>query len=348
MSLGSKWTTIQQALVGALDKSAFDDLSLGLVDFPSSPVAAPACLQGAIPQVECGVAPMPEIAVANAGTAKSMAALGVRHDVAQYVQGHMPQTADVADSSPIYGALAAAFAATDAATPSNRAVLLVTDGGGSCASLSSPTRPGISDGMCPDWEYPTTISNLLTQQRNDPTTSTQTFVIGLPGSDSDGQMIGAYTTAPYSMLLALSTYAVAGSPATVDPTCDWTTVWAQTAPPPAHPCQLDLSNAAGFNATTLASTIATARERAFGCVYDLSPPMGQTIDPTRVNVVLTADGTSTVLPRRQSATDTCSVQPCWDYDAQGRVTLIGAACDTLSQASAASVDADVGCPTVLK
>jgi hypothetical protein len=158
-----------------------------------------------------------------------------------------------------------------------------------------------------------------------------------------------YDTAPYSMLLALSTYAVSGSPETVDPTCDQNLMFTKTGADPAKPCHFDLSNGNNFNSTALATAISTLRGKALGCVYDLpAAPPGQTIDPGQVNVVLTVNGTESTIPKRKDMTDMCATDPCWDYDANGKVTLIGAGCTEVSNSMSAKVEIYVGCATIIK
>jgi hypothetical protein len=176
-----------------------------------------------------------------------------------------------------------------------------------------------------------------------------TFIVGVPGSNSHGGNQGAYATAPFSMPLALSTYAVAGSLDTVDPACDKGAVFTQGGADPAKPCHIDLSNGAGFNANALADAIATIRGKALGCSYDLpAPPMGQTIDKGQVNVVVTVNGTDYVIPKRKDPSDMCATDPCWDYDAQGKVQLIGITCSTVSTSANAKVEIYVGCATIIK
>ena len=128
-----------------------------------------------------------------------------------------------------------------------------------------------------------------------PTNSTifffPSFVVGVPGSDSAGEMQGAFATPNYHMKLALSTYAVSGSPDTVDPTCDKGTVFTKGGSDPAKPCHIDLSNGANFNPDALANAISAIRGKALGCLYTLpDPPPGKTIDLALVNVVVTIGG----------------------------------------------------------
>jgi hypothetical protein len=262
-----------------------------------------------------------------------------------------PEGQDSSDSSPIYAALNGAYQFIRGVSGvDKRLVLLITDGGGSCTSISNPPRPAYQDGNgCNDWEQPPVMAKLIEDARNDVAKPVNTFVVGVPGSDSTGQKVGAWDTPPYSMILALSSYAVAGSPDTVDPTCDKAAAFSQSAPAPAKPCHIDLSGGSAFNEDALAKAISDVRGKALGCVYDLpAPPPGQTIDPALVNVVLTIDGKETTVPKRKDATDTCAAEPCWDYDAQGRVELVGAACQAAAGAASAKVQIFVGCATVIK
>ena len=242
MSTSGKWSAAQQAIIQAIDEDVFDTMSLGLLSFPSSTyVNAPACLvnatAGLITTVACGVDVSPAVAMAPAGTLKSNASSGVRHSINQWLQGNSPETADISNATPMYDAMNKGYALLQALPSSiqKRMLVLITDGGGSCTSLSSPTRPGYFDGACNDWEYPATFNTMIAAAQTASTNPVDTFVVGVPGSNSTSQTQGVYATAPYSMLLALSTYAVSGSPTTVDPTCDKTAMFTQTGAAPANP-----------------------------------------------------------------------------------------------------------------
>jgi hypothetical protein len=255
---------------------------------------------------------------------------------------------DPSDASPIYEAMLAGYAALENLTIERRILILITDGGFSCTSLSNPKRPGYSDGLCDDWEYPDTVNALITQKRTSPDKPIFTFVIGVPGSDSTGQTDpSGYATAPYSMLLALSSYAYSGSPATTPSGCAQT--FTQGAPPPGLPCHHDLSKTTSFDPSALQAAIEAIRGNALGCVYDLpDPPAGQNIEPDKVNVETTVDGTKSTVPKRSDPNDTCDTDPCWDYNQDGQVELIGKACDDLKSATDAKVDVYVGCQTIIK
>jgi hypothetical protein len=347
-----KWPAAQQAVVQAIDQDAFNTMSIGLLAWPSpNEVAGPACIFN-LP-VFCGAPGLPQIPVQLAGTEKSTDPTGVRHDIYKFLTSVAPisNLADPANSTPLYDAMNNAFTALQGVPKVTKRILAVlTDGGGSCTSLSTPQRPYYYDGnMCPDWEQPANINALLKKWNTDPSTPVDTFIVGLPGSNTHGETVGTYDTAPYSMLLALSTYAVSGSPSTIDPTCDSNLTFTQTGMDPAHPCHFDLSNGSTFNTMQLATAIASLRGKALGCTYDVPPPpMGMTFDKNQVNVVVTINGTPYEIPRRSSPTDMCATSPCWDYDMNGKIVLIGIACSTVSTTLDAKVDIYFGCATVLK
>ncbi len=270
MSDSQKWGTAQLATIKAIDSDSFDNTALGLVRFPATFVSAPACLFGLIPTVACGVSFLPQVPLNDSGVEKSNQG-GVRKQIYDYLAA--PQNGpvtDPSDASPIYDAMVAGYSALEAYNIDQRVMVLITDGGFSCTSLSNPTRPGYSDGLCDDWEYPDTVNALITQKRTDANKPTYTFVIGVPGSNSVGQMQGSYATAPYAMLLALSSYAMSGSPTTVPSGCEGT--FSKNGPPPGLPCHVDLSTAGTFNVDQLAAAIDSIRGKALGCLYDSAGP----------------------------------------------------------------------------
>jgi hypothetical protein len=358
MSQQNKWGTAQLAVAQAIDNDAFDSTSLGLTVFPASYVPAPDCLcpgfggtcGGLLPNgVACGFSVLPQVALTPAGTQKANAPAGVRHDIYQYLVGHSPETADPSDASPIYDSLAGAYSALKSYNIEKRVAVLITDGGFSCTSISSPQRQGYSDGSCNDWEYPDSVNTLINNARLDAQKPIFTFIVGVPGSDSHGEMQGAYATAPYSMRLALSTYAVSGSPDTVDPACDKSKVFSKAGTDPALPCHFDLSSGGAFNADALAASLAAIRGKALGCVYDLpTAPPGQTIDLNLVNVSITLNGKTGTLPKRSTPSDDCAADGCWDYTVANQVQLLGKTCVDVTAATDAKVDIYVGCSTVAK
>jgi hypothetical protein len=359
MKKSQKWGAAQLAVVSAIDKDVFDSMSLGLVTFPSSFTDPPQCVcdyvesQGlpcslAVPNgVSCGFSALPQVAMAPAGKEKSNDNAGVRKKIYDYLVANNPLSNDD-DGSPVYDALNAAYNALKAYNIEQRIAILITDGGFSCTSLSM--RPGYVDGYgCPDWEYPDSVNELISKARTDATKPINTFVVGVPGSNSTGAKVDGFDTPPYKMRLALSTYAVSGAPDSVDPACDKAATFSQNGAEPAAPCHIDLATGAMFDADVLAKAIVDIRGKALGCVYDLpDPPPGEMIDPTLVNVIVTLDGATTTLPKRSKADDTCADEPCWDYNAKNQVEILGKGCADISAAADAKVEIQVGCTTILK
>lgn len=371
MTKNNKWGTAQLAVVSAMDQDAFDNMAVGLTIFPNAVADPPACFCTAVagtaditqckalltmfgypPGVSCGAPTLPVVPMALAGMEKSNGASGVRKDIYGFLATHNPLS-NVDDGSPIYASLNGAFAALKAYPGvSKRFAVLLTDGAASCASVSSPTRPGYTDSACPDWEYPATMNQLITDARNDATAPINTFVVGLPGSNTVGNGMGngtvdGYAVPDYSVLLALSTYATSGSPDTLDPTCEKDLTFSESGVAPTKPCHIDLSSGA-FDAAKLADAIASIRGKALGCVYELpEPPQGETIDPTRVNVQTSGESPST-LPKRADMSDACTTDGCWDYNAEGKIELIGRACDDIKNGETTKVEIFVGCATIVK
>ena len=155
------------------------------------------------------------------------------------------------------------------------------------------------------------------------------------------------------MLLALSTYAVSGSPSTVPAGCDCERRVDRRPGRSRVPCHIDLSNGANFNAAALATAIATLRGQLLGCVYPVPPPpAGQMANPGEVNVVVTINGTPYFIPKRNSPSDMCltSSNPCWDYtdSTDTSIELIGITCSTVSTSPSAEVDVYLGCATIFQ
>lgn len=368
MNQQNKWGTAQLAVVQAIDKDVFDTMSLGMVTFPSSFVDPPKCLcdfyfagQGpaqckasfaaliGAPGVSCGTSVLAQVPIAPAGISKSNAPSGVRHEMYQYLVKTNPLS-NGDDGSPIYDALQKGYDSLrgPSVIADKRIVVLITDGGFSCTSIANPPRGGESDGACLDWEFPDTVNGLINGARIDASKPVNTFIVGVPGSDSNGEMQGAYATPMYNMRLALSTYAVSGSPDTVDPACDKNAVFTKNGPPPVKACHIDLSSGGNFNPDALANAIAAIRGKALGCIYTLpDPPPGKAIDLGLVNVVVTVGGVKATIPKRAAPADTCTNDGCWDYTGT-QVELLGKTCADVSAATDAKVDITVGCATILK
>ena len=361
MKKSNKWSTAQTSVATAMDKDVFDDTTLGLVTFPTDFTDPPQCICDYIDQnvgpglcdvaipngVSCGFSGLPQVAMAPAGKDKSNAGTGVRSQIYQYLVSHTPLSNED-DGSPVYDAMVSGYNALKGQNIDRRVLVLITDGGFSCTSLSA--RDGYQDGYgCHDWEFPTSVNQLISQARTDPDKPIFTFVVGVPGSDSVGVKKDGFDTPPYHMKLALSTYAVSGSPDTVDPACSKEAVFDPQGQDPPLPCHIDLSSGAAFNPDALANAIQTIKGKALGCVYDLPlPPQGEVIDLDYVNVQTTLDSVTAIVPRRKDPNDTCVDAGCWDYNVGGQVQLLGKSCSDITVAKDAKVDIQVGCQTIVK
>lgn len=359
MNNANKWASAQTAIVNAIDKDVFDTMSLGLLAFPRSYVQPPTCICSALgvdqatcnallaPGVSCGTTVLPQVPMAPAGTDKSNAGMGVRSKIYDWLANNNPLS-NADDGSPVYMALKNGYDVLKNQTLDRRILLLITDGGFSCASMGFVGQAYADGYGCPDWQNPDDVNALITGARMDATKPINTFVVGVPGSNSTGQKQGAFDTPPYNMLLALSTYAVSGSPETVDPACSKDATYTQGGAAPAKPCHIDLSTGP-FDANVLADAISKIRGAALGCVYDLPvPPAGQTLDKNLVNVNVTIDGNTTTLPKRKDPLDLCTVDGCWDYTPDDKIRIYGKTCEDLGNAKVGKVDIYGGCATILK
>ncbi len=346
MATGGKWSSAALAIVSAIDGDAFDTMSIGLLASPSSLVTGPACVFGF--PVACGGPAVPQIAIQPAGKEKSSASTGVRKQIYDWLGANAPKAG--LDGTPLYDALKTSYDYLRlSAAKAKRIAVVITDGSPSCASLSA--RGGYTDvNGCQDWEHPTSLIDLIEAAHDDATAPVQTFVVGVPGSDTVGA--DPNREPPYISLRALSAYAKAGSPETIDPTCDGE--WNDKLPAaggtkPAKPCHLDMSATGSFDAKKLGEAIAKIRGSVLGCVYDLPTPTdGGAVDKNRVNVRVESGGAGSDVPKRSDPSDTCATDGCWDYTADGRVELLGKACETAKSATDGKVSILVGCATVVK
>ncbi len=338
MSTNGKWAAAQLAIAQAIDLDSFDNQALGLLAYPASVVPGPACLFGI--QVSCGISALPQVQLANAGTDKSNASSGVRHQIYNWLTSNFPDNT-ATDASPGYDAMNGAIQALQAYKFNGRRVLVfITDGGFSCTSLSS--RGGYSDGQCNDWEWPSNVIQLLRQAQL-ATKPVDTFIVGVPGSDSTGQPQGPYATAPYNMRRALSAYAMAGSPKTVPQGCDGT--FSKTGGDPAIPCHFDMTTGT-FDAQALADVVDKIRGQALTCFFAVPQPESGTVDTSQLNVDITANGQSRQVPNLPlKSTKTCPADGCWHYtdNSNTQIELLGKACDDVKNATTSKVQILVGC-----
>jgi hypothetical protein len=341
MASGGKYASAQSAIAQAIDLDAFDSMHIGLLAYPTSNVSGPACLLG-LP-VLCGVSGLPQVPLGLAGKDKSSASSGVRRNIYQWLVGNAPQPGN-GDANPTYDALKSGIAALKAwPTAGKRILFYITDGGASCASLSS--RPGYTDGNgCTDWEHPDTIVSLVKQAHDDTTASINTVVVGVPGASSHGE---DDNVPPYSVRLALSAYAAAGSPATIPAGCTGKT-YTQSTQDPSMACHFDMTTGT-YSAATLAAAIGSIRGQLLGCTYELpSSTSGGEVDKESVNVRSGNAMSSKDLYRRKDASNACATDGCWDYTPDGKIELLGKACQDVKSATDAKVEIVVGCKTVVR
>jgi hypothetical protein len=336
---GTKWSTAQQAIVTAIDENAFDSAYLGLLVYPTSLVPGPACILGI--DVACGVSGLAQVPLALAGMNKSSDPTGVRHDIYQQLVASAP-AAGPGNGNPGYLAIQNGISILQSWPVTGKRILFyITDGGASCASVSSPMRPGYDDGNgCPDWEYPTSIATLVQNANNDPTSPVNTIFVGVTGADTTSGV----NNPPYSVRLAMSAEAWAGSPQTCDPNCNGK-VFTQSGGDPSMPCHFDMS--VNYSPTILANAINQIRGSLLGCVFDVPQPDGGTVNPGEVNVQYTSNGMTVELAKRANSSNMCTTgNGCWDYNSSGQIVLIGPACTTVEGDPNADVQIVVGCQTI--
>ena len=217
MGTANKLAVAAQAVIQAVDRSPFDNTTIGLYAAPWGTVTGPACVFQL--SVACATATSPQVGLALAGALRLSDSSGVRHAISQWLTSSSADKDGLGDSFPVYDAVRASLDALKAWNPIGRRLLvLATDGGFSCGQFGS--RPGYGDcnGCDHDWEDPGNVIQMLADARADAQRPVETFVIGMPGADTNDAR--GCDAPPYSMRLALSAMAYAGSPAHVDPACD--------------------------------------------------------------------------------------------------------------------------------
>jgi len=342
MAQNNKWTFAAQAIVQALDQNVFDTMTLGFMAAPNAQVTGPACLLNF--PVACGVPAFPQVDLAAAGTNKSSDSTGVRHDIKAWLTNNAPDQS-AGEGNPLYDAIQSGIGSLQGWTGTGKRILfVVTDGAISCTSLSN--RQGYTDGNgCPDWENPNNIVSLVNQANISQTTPIDTFIVGVPGSDSYDPTGVNYP--PYHMRAALSDIAYAGSPANVPANCTHTNPFQQTDPDPTLSCHFDMTQ--NYTAQQVADAIAQVRGKVLGCIFDLPTPEAGTVALDEVNVSYSVNGGSPdQLYKRATPTEDCSQDGCWDYTVNNQVELFGKACDDVENATDAEVDITVGCQTIVK
>jgi hypothetical protein len=343
MAAQNKYAYAEQAIIAAIDQDAFDTVALGLLLYPTGLVPGPQCVLGL--DVTCKVSGLAQVPLTMAGPLKSNAATGVRREIYTQLSNSEPNKTGVGDGNPTYDALTIGYSALKSLQLNGKRILLyITDGGASCTSLASPSRPSYQDANgCPDWENPDNLVTLI-KKAHDDATSVATFIVGVPGADTNGS--DPTTQPPYHVRNALSAYAFAGSPETVDPACTGKT-YTQAGADPTVSCHFDMTQK--YTAQMLGDAINQIRGKILGCIFELPVPAAGTIDKTLVNVEYSVGGgADNALYKRKDASNTCDADGCWDYTADGKVELFGKACADVKTATDAKVQIVVGCATIVK
>jgi hypothetical protein len=99
----------------------------------------------------------------------------------------------------------------------------------------------------------------------------------------------------------------------------------------------------------LLKALAAIRGQVLDCDIPLpQPKAGESVDPTKVNVNVTNNGTQTTLPQVADAAS-CAAMPGWYYDnpsSPTRIVLCQASCDAVTVDVSATLDILLGCETV--
>jgi hypothetical protein len=344
MSQNNKWVFAAQAIVSALDQPVFDTMNVGFMAAPSSKVTGPACVL--MTPVACGVPAFPQVDLQLCGSQKSSDSIGVRHKIKDWLTNMAPDQS-AGDGNPLYAAIQSGVGALQGYNlpmGGKRILFVVTDGGVSCTSLSN--RAAYTDGNgCTDWENPNNIMQLVSKAHTDPNAPIETFIVGVPGSDSYDASGVNYP--PYHMRAALSDIAKQGSPGFVPMGCTATNPFNQNDPDPATSCHFDMTQ--NYTSMAVANAIAKIRGQVLGCIFDLPTPDGGMIDMNKVNVSYsTGGGNPTDLYKRADMMNMCTNDGCWDYTQDGKVQLIGKACTDVMNATSVKVNITVGCQTIIK
>jgi hypothetical protein len=269
----------------------------------------------------------------------------VRRDIKQWLSQSAPDSG-VGDASPLYAAVESALSALQGWSGAGKRILfVVTDGTISCCQFSN--RPGFADanGCDHDWEHPDNVGKLLDKANKDGAKPVETFIVGVPGADTYDASGAQYP--PYRMRAALSALAFQGAPKHVPSTCDGKS-FTQSAPDPSKSCHFDMTQG-NFSAQSVADAIAKVRGQVLGCVFDLPVPAdGSMIDRGLVNVEYATGGPPRALYKRMDPSNPCTADGCWDWTNDGRIQLVGLACEDITAGGTVSVKIVVGCQTVIK
>jgi hypothetical protein len=347
MGMDNKYAYAQQAIVAAMDQPVFDSMSLGLLLYPQPTTVAAACPELLGIGVNCVVSGLPQVPLQLAGMNTSSSSSGVRHDMYTTLVASAPASAP-GNGNPMYDAFASGINTLQSFPLNGKRILFfVTDGGASCTSQDMPQRPYYADGNgCDDYEDPSNIVTMLAMAHNDATAPVNSLIVGVEGADTTAADFP--NAPPYSVQLALSAYALAGSPETAPSGCEG--VYTKSGSPPATPCFFDLTSTPNFT-STLSTDIGLIRNKLLGCTFLLPTPEAGAVSLEQVNVDYSVNGGAAVeLEKRSMSTDMCLTgNGCWDYTGNNtEVELIGNACTAVESSGTSKVQIIIGCATLIK
>ncbi|CAN5540807.1 hypothetical protein BH09MYX1_BH09MYX1_46100 [soil metagenome] len=99
----------------------------------------------------------------------------------------------------------------------------------------------------------------------------------------------------------------------------------------------------------VAEAIGLVRGKVLGCIFELPKGDGGLLDPNKVNVDYSVNGgAASGLYKRKSSANDCKNDGCWDYTNDGKVELLGKACEDVKATPNAKVSITVGCDTQVK
>lgn len=311
----TKWDVTRDALISAIANLPAS-VSLGALFFPNETVKDSTVAQ----DVSACINTKTMVPITVLGAANS----APRTTIDKALQGIMP-----ASYTPTHDAYD--YALTKGLEPyqtsANKFMLLITDGAPTasfgCIDGRMPGRGGRGGGGT-TMDMPT--QPIIDEVAMAKTMGIRTFIIGSPGSEkSDGN--NSMDMRPW-----LSKAAEAGG-----------TAIAGCSDAGPNFCHLDMTQAPDFSKALNDGLAAIAGQVVDSCTFTIpAPPSGQTIDPDKTNLIITAsDGTSKlVLPDNMGA---CTEG--WQFDGTDKVVLCSQTCSEVKGDSGAHVQLVFGCST---
>jgi hypothetical protein len=312
----TKWDITHTALASAIDALP-GSTAVGMLFFPNmSTPSNPASANNPLTTDHCvnTKAMIPIALLGNAGSAQRAAISQELGTVTP--DGTMGTPTDDAYEYALTSGMNAC------ALPGQRFMVLITDG--------QPTflKNCIGTGRTADPVATGPIVDAITRAwgSNSPNPAVKTFIIGSPGSEAQ-----ASTGADGRGWLSQAAQ-VGQTPLT--PTCS------NSGP---NYCHFDMSQVPDF-AAGFSDALSQIAGQVVSCSYSMpTPPAGQTLDPTKINVVLTT-GVPEYLLIQRATSSTCTTG--WYLDANSNVVLCSDTCKKAKADTKSSLDLLFGCATI--